>query len=67
MEQWITKVQKLQTACKLHMAGVQMKKLQLRRKYPNASLKKFKRCIRNGYEIQIISLQTIQNVPQHEY
>ena len=33
----MTKSEKLRTALKLHLAGVQMKKLQLRRKNPNAS------------------------------
>lgn len=33
----MTKSEKLQTAFKLHMAGVRMKKLQLKRKKPNAT------------------------------
>ena len=36
---FMTKSQKLRTALKLHIAGVKMKKLQLKRKYPNATPK----------------------------
>lgn len=36
-EVFMTKSQKLQTAFKLHIAGVQMKKLQIKRKHPDAT------------------------------
>ena len=35
----MTKSQKLRTALKLHVAGVKMKKLQLKRKHPHATSK----------------------------
>ena len=33
----MTKAQRLHTAFKLHMTGVQMKKMQLKRKYPHST------------------------------
>jgi len=47
----VTKSQKLRTALKLHISGVKMKKLQLKRKYPNATPE----------EIQVLYAQWVQN------